>query len=262
MSLQVVNCSLSFYIEPIHVTLSRSLVNLVEVFLRRVNFRLDGVGTGLPVSGAHFTVLVGELESFQQSERFVDGSTDGQVVDGDLSQGALGVDQEDTSEGNAFFFDQHTVVLRQRVVGVGDQGDVDGAQATVLSGDVGPGQQRVFRVGRGEQHLAVLFGELLGGLRVGNDFGGAHEGEGQGDEGQQHPLTLVVFQRNGFEGTVDDGGLGEGRSGLLNLSNHYSIDVEKFGGRASAIYTEKKVAAPTMLNDKLFPRSRNVVLTN
>lgn len=72
----------------LHIVRRRLLylfVDLTEVLLGVLNFWLDGFGTWLPVGWAHFTVFFGELESFNQSERLFDGSTDWQVVDGDLS---------------------------------------------------------------------------------------------------------------------------------------------------------------------------------
>jgi hypothetical protein len=45
---------------------------------------LDGAVTGVPVGRADFAVLVGELEGVDQTESFVDGAADGEVVDGDL----------------------------------------------------------------------------------------------------------------------------------------------------------------------------------
>ena len=196
------------------------LVDLTEVFLGGANFWLDGLGTRSPVGRTHFTVLFGELEGFQQSQGLFNGSTDWQVVDGDLSQDTLWIDQEDTSEGNTFFFEQDTVVLGQGVVGVGQQWDVDWTQTTVLSGNVGPGQERVFRVGGSKQDFSVLVLELLDGLRVGNDFSWANEGEGQWDESQEDPLTLVLFKSDFFKDTVNDGSLLEGWSWLLDEGNH------------------------------------------
>ena len=46
-------------------------------------------------------MLVGELEGFHEPERLVDAAADGQVVDGDLSQGALRGDDEEAAEGDA-----------------------------------------------------------------------------------------------------------------------------------------------------------------
>lgn len=89
---------------------------------------LDGraVRVRVPVGRADLAVLVGELESLtfegneksgeqwseanvrvrrmtdlDESNSLLYGSTDGKVVDGDLSEGSLGVDQEETSEGDS-----------------------------------------------------------------------------------------------------------------------------------------------------------------
>lgn len=198
----------------------RLLVNLTEVLLGGVDGWLDGLRASLPVGRANLTVLLGELESLNQSQGLVHGSTDRQVVDGDLSQGSLRVNQEDTSQGNTLLLDQDTVVLGQGVVGVSNQWNVDWAQATVLSGDVGPGQQGVLGVGGGKQNLDVLLSELLDGIGVGNDLSWANESESQWDEGQQDPLTLVLLQGDLLENTVDDGGLLESWGWLLDDWRH------------------------------------------
>lgn len=213
-----------------NITVSRSinrkqlfLVDLGEVFLGLFNFRLDGFGTWGPVGRTNFTVLLSELEGLQQSDGLINGSTDWQVVDSDLSQDTIGVNQKDSSQGDTSVFNQNTVVLGQRVVGVSQQWDVDRTQATVLSGDIGPGQQRVFRVGRSKQNLGIQVSKLLDSLGVGNDFGGADKSECQWDECKKHPLTLVLFQGDLFKHTVNDSGLLESRSRLLDEGNHDDV---------------------------------------
>lgn len=183
----------------------------------------NGVGTRGPVGRTDFAVLVGELEGLEQSQGLVDGSTDRQVVDGDLSQSTLWIDQEDTSESDAFVLDQNTVVLGKRVVSVSNKRDVQWAQATVGSGDVGPGQQGVLGVGGGEQDLGTLVLELLGLLGVGNDFGRTDEGERHWEEGQQDPLTLVLLEGDLFEGTADDCGLLECWSWCLDSRDNHCV---------------------------------------
>ena len=56
-----------------------------KVFQRSLGFRLNGLVTLLPASGANLTVLIGELESLNKTESLVNRSTNGQIVDGDLT---------------------------------------------------------------------------------------------------------------------------------------------------------------------------------
>lgn len=44
-----------------------------------------------------FSVFVSELKGLDQTEGLVDGASHWEVIDGDLSQDALGVDDEQTS---------------------------------------------------------------------------------------------------------------------------------------------------------------------
>lgn len=104
---------------------------------------------------------------------------------------------------------------------VAQQGNVDAAEAAVLARRRRPRQQTELRVDRREHDLCVTLLKLLGGLRVGDDFGGAvrrgrlvgwlvslplawsgrrekvpDEGPGHGDEGQHEPFAFVVFERD------------------------------------------------------------------
>ena len=57
-----------------------SLVGGGEVFLGLLDIRLDGLGTSLPVGRANLTVLISELESFNETKDFIDRSTDGKII--------------------------------------------------------------------------------------------------------------------------------------------------------------------------------------
>lgn len=113
-------------------------VSLGGKLLVALGGRLDGLVSGIPVGGADLAVLVGELEGIDQAEGLVDAAADGEVVDGDLADDAVGVDDEEAAEGNAFLLDEDTVVLGELVVLVGEEGNVDLAEAAVTSRGVGP----------------------------------------------------------------------------------------------------------------------------
>ena len=121
-------------------------VHLVRVCLCRellvaLGRRLDGLVAGVPVGGADLAVLVGELEGVDEAEGLVNGAADGEVVDCDLAHDAVGVDDEEATEGDAFFFDEDAVVFGELVVLVGEERDVDVAEAAVAAGGVGPGEE-------------------------------------------------------------------------------------------------------------------------
>lgn len=76
-------------------------------------------------------MLVGELESLDDSDSLLDGSTDGEVVDVGSSESTLGVDEEGTSESDTVFGEEDAVSLGYGVVSVGKllQGRMSGARS-------------------------------------------------------------------------------------------------------------------------------------
>lgn len=116
-------------------------VRLCRELLVALGCGLDGLVTGVPVRGADLAVLVGELKGVDEAEGLVDRAADGEVVDCDLADDSGGIDDEEAAEGDAFFFDEDAVVLGELVVLVGEEGDVNLAEATVAAGGVGPGEE-------------------------------------------------------------------------------------------------------------------------
>lgn len=76
----------------------QQLVNGIEILLAVHWIRLDCFSPCLPIGRAHLTVLVHELESLHQAEGLVHRTTDGAIVDSDLSQHTFVVDDEQASE--------------------------------------------------------------------------------------------------------------------------------------------------------------------
>jgi hypothetical protein len=81
-----------------------------------------------------------QLEGLDKSEGLLDRSSDGEVVDGDLSEGSLGVDEEKTSERNTLVLEEDSVVTSDLVGLVGEEGELEvGSETSLVSGKVGPG---------------------------------------------------------------------------------------------------------------------------
>ena len=89
------------------------LVNFLEIFLRQLGIGLHRRRSLLPSSRAYlahelrndihrstFPVLIGVLESANQTQRFLHGATDRQIVDGDLAELSGGVNDEETTATN------------------------------------------------------------------------------------------------------------------------------------------------------------------
>lgn len=160
------------------------------ILLNPLRRRLDSIHTGVPVRRANLAVLVGELERVDQAERLVDRASNGEIVDGDLAEHAVGVDEEEAAQRDAFFLDENAVVFADGVVLVREQGDVDLAQAAVFLCGVGPGQQGVFRVGGGEHDAGATRLEVRRPVAEGQDLGRAHKGPCHGDEAEDQPLLV------------------------------------------------------------------------
>ncbi len=65
-------------------------------------------------------------------------------------------------KSDASFFDEYTVVPRDRLVEVRDEGILEAAKATLLAGRVDPGQVGEVGVRGASDHLAAQLAELLG----------------------------------------------------------------------------------------------------
>jgi hypothetical protein len=163
------------------------------------------------VGGADLTVLVGELEGLDETDGLVNGAADGKVVDGDLAEGLLGVDEEETAESDTSVLrveeesvwmmesgkrkmegrkgkeekekskahlDEDAVVARDLVVGVGNKLKLEvRSETTLVAVGVGESKVRVLRVGRNGEDLNTELLELVELLVEGEDLGGADEGD-------------------------------------------------------------------------------------
>lgn len=203
-------------------------VDLGRELLVALGGRLDGAVAGVPVGGADFAVLVGELEGVNEAEGFVDRATNGQVVDGDLgwklvdasspvacrrrstshsvccvsplasppacpssahlSHNAIRINDEQPPQRNALVLNQHTVVLAELVVLVAQERNVDLAQPSIPPARVRPRKQTVLGVGGREHDLCVARLEVGGPLAEGDDLSRAHKGPRHGHEAQDEPL--------------------------------------------------------------------------
>lgn len=197
-----------------------------------------------PAGRADLAVLLGELESLDETDGLLDIAADGQVVDGDLSEDALGVDDEQAAQGNALFLDEDAVAARNLLRSVGDKGKLQvRTQAALLSGLLNPGEVGEVRVGGNAEHGGVDGAEALEGVVVLDDLGRADEGEVHGVEEEDDParerlamveifrvfaevailpLSLVLRERDVLElASGEEGSGGKVRSRTLNESGRH-----------------------------------------
>lgn len=176
----------------------RLTAGLGEVLQAALGVSLHGVAARLPAGGADLAVLIGELEGLDQAQGLVDVAADGQVVDGDLAQGALGVDDEEAAQGDALLLNQHAVVAGNLEVLVGHEGQLQVlAQTALLAGPLAPRQVGEVAVGGDAQHGGVELLELGQGIVVGEDLGRADKGEVHGIEQEDNPRYGLVSIHRG-----------------------------------------------------------------
>lgn len=131
----------------------------------------------LPVGWAHFSVLLEGLESLNQSEDFVNISSDWWVIHGDVTDILLWIDDESSSEVESSIQVHNAIVLSNNVVGIRKQWDVDTSQTSFLTWSVDPGQVSETGINRNTDDLSTDLSEVLSLVREGNDFSGADKGE-------------------------------------------------------------------------------------
>lgn len=156
---------------------------LIEIFLRSLWVRLDGVGVGLrvPVGRANFAVLFHKLERLNQAQRFVDRAAHRQIVDRNLTHHSIRIDYEQTTERDSGLLQQHTVIGRNLLGQIGQQRVLELAKTAALSRRVTPGQVRKVRINGHSDDLGVQRVEILDAVTEGNDLRGTDKGAGGGE---------------------------------------------------------------------------------
>jgi len=182
---------------------------------------LHGLLTFIPLGRADLTELVSVLEGLEESEDFIDVSSDGSVVDGDVSQDTLIIDDVSGSEGDVLLGDEASVGLGDALVDVSKEGDVHITETSFISGFLAPFHMGELGVNGGTDDFAVSLSELFGLVGELDDFSGADKGEIQRIEEKDNPLALVVRELDVFEALlgVDVGVLLEFRSGGKDLGD-------------------------------------------
>ena len=142
---------------------------------------------------AHLSVLVSELECLDQPQGLVHIAAHREVIDGDLPQGATGVDDEEAAEGDAVILLEDPVGPADGHVLVGQERDLHSAQTAHLPLPLAPSQVGELAVSGAGDHSCVDGLELPSAVIEGDDLCGADEGEVQGVEEEYQVLALVVI---------------------------------------------------------------------
>lgn len=137
------------------------------------------------------------LESLDKSQVLIGVSTNGEVIDRNMSDNTLAIDDIGGSEGNTLiiaFLDQTSVVPGDFLVHVGQKWDIHLTETAFLPRLEGVLHMGELRVDRAGDNLASDFSELFSLVAEGDDLSRAYESEIQGVEEQHDVLSFVVGQ--------------------------------------------------------------------
>lgn len=156
------------------------LIHGLEVFLAFFGIGLDCSGIGLPVGRTNLAMFLNKLESFYESQSFLDASTDWQVVYAQLSQYSVLVDYEETTQCDSGVLDQHVVRRGDVFVEIGEQRVAQiTAKSTLLPRSVYPRQVTEVRVRRHSDYLSIQCLEIRDLFAERQQLGRAHECAGK-----------------------------------------------------------------------------------
>ncbi len=130
------------------------------------------------------------LGGFQDTQGLIYAAADVQVVDHGILQHAFGIDDEETAQCDAFFFNQHAVGFGHFVGAVCREGILGAHDTVFIQGSVQPGFMRVYGVGGNTENIRSHFEKFFIAVGERQDFGGADEGKVFRIEEEDQPFPL------------------------------------------------------------------------
>ena len=100
----------------------------------------------MPAGGTDFAVFFDKLSGLDNTQMLVDVAAEREVVDGLVLDDALFVDEKGGPHGDAFIGMLDAVGLGDLVFDVGNDGELDRANAAVFDGSFSPSMMREWRV--------------------------------------------------------------------------------------------------------------------
>ena len=163
--------------------------------------RLHGGSAGGPARRANLTVLIGVLESLDESQRFVDASTDWQIANCLVTQDALIIDDVSRTERDtciATILNETAVILSNLVRLITQHRDRHWSKTALVSGLLGVLHVSEVRVDGATDELSVQLLELSLLVIELTDFSWAHKGEIQRPEEQTNVLAYRQLKNKGL----------------------------------------------------------------
>jgi len=180
------------------------LVDFVEIFEFITGIRNDGIGAWLPACRTNFAVLIRVLERLHQTQRFVDRSSDREIIHGNLPQGPLSINDEEASQSVTGIFEIHAVIFGDLVRQIGEQRNIERTQTAVLPRRLDPSQMSELGIYGDAHDFGVDGAEFIGPIAESDDFRGTNEGEIQRIEEENEIFSLVHIEIEILEFSVDD----------------------------------------------------------
>ena len=196
-----------------------------------LGIRDHGLGSRLPVGGAHLTVSINELEGFNQPQVFIRVSANGKIVDWGVSDDSFCVDDICGSVWNAnilSMLDEAAISFRDGFVDVWNKRDFHRPKSSFFSWFQGIFHVWEFRVNGDSNDFAAGVSELLGLIIEGNDFSGAYEGEVERIEEQNDVFTEVGTDVNVNKVILFPGGSYK-VWGWLPYERHINFLIKRYG---------------------------------
>merc|ERR1712198_244252 len=184
-------------------------IHLVSICLIEISLALLRIWnhcwfTWLPASWTHLSMFVRKLESLKESECFIHISSNRKIINSDLSQLALSINDEQTTESQALVFLENSISLAYGHVLVSKEGNLHVSQASFLAASLAPSKVRKVRVGGGCDDSTVVGLKLSSSVIERDDLGGADKGEVKGVEEENDILAFVAIKTDFFELSVDN----------------------------------------------------------
>jgi hypothetical protein len=204
---------------------------------------LHGLLARFPLSRADFTKDISVLESLDGSQNFINVSTNGSIVHGDMSEDTLIIDDVGSSEGDTSTGDEAAVGIGDVLGDIGNEGDLHFTETAFISGLLAPFSMGELGVDGDTEDFTVVLSEFFSLVGELEDFSGADEGEIEGIEEKDDVLSSVVGKLDLFEALAVDVGIGfevrgfgedSGDSGLNGVVDSGVIDghlfiIQEFG---------------------------------
>ena len=168
----------------------------------------------------YLAMFVSELECLNKSQCFIHVSTNREIIDSDLSELTLGINDEESSEGESLVLLQHTVRSADGHALVCQERYLHVPESTLLPTLVTPGEVGEVGVSTARDHLAVESRELSCPVIEGDDLRWTDEGEVERVEEEDDILALVIVQADLFELSLHNSGASELGSCHLRLKSH------------------------------------------